>query len=208
MTQSTLDALKGRDYTLILDKSSSMEEKDCPGGQSRWADARERTIGMARKLAELDPDGITVITFAGSFNRYDGVDGDKVKQIFQENEPNGSTVLAPPLQNVFDAYLKNKKAGTSKPHGEMLLVVTDGAPQDEEKVASAIVNFTKKLDSREEFGIQFVQIGKDASASRFLKFLDDNLEGRGAKFDIVDTKTAEETESLQFTEVLLAALND
>ena len=70
MTEAQIAALKDRDYTVLIDRSGSMGERDAAGGQSRWDDTKERTIAAARRLSELDPDGITVMTFAGSFNRY------------------------------------------------------------------------------------------------------------------------------------------
>ena len=54
--------------------------------------------------------------------------------------------------------------------------------------------------------ILFVQVGDDASATRFLQGLDDNL--KGAKFDIVDAKTVAEVDAFASTaELLLAAID-
>lgn len=201
--------LKDRDYVLVIDKSGSMAEKDCGNGISRFKAAEEATLAVASRLAELDPDGIKVIPFASSFRVYDNTTPDKVKQVFRENEPMGGTVLSPVLQEVFSDYLKRKKDGKTKANGELLVVVTDGAPQDEADVAPTIVKFANQLDNADlEYGIQFLQVGKDGQASAFLKRLDDGLVKEGAKHDIVDTKTMEELENVGLTEALLAALND
>jgi uncharacterized protein YegL len=204
-----MTALENRDYVLLLDKSGSMEETDCAGGKSRWESARESTEAVASLIQKYDADGIKVIPFASNYKVYDGTTASKVKDIFKENSPMGGTVLAPALKVAFDDYLARKKAGTTKANGEMLLVVTDGQPSDESDVAKAIVNFTKSLDNGDgEYGISFIQVGKDAQAARFLKKLDDDLVAQGAKFDIVDTKTMDELENIGLTETLLAALND
>lgn len=210
MTQghATTESLKERDYVLVLDKSGSMVECDTPTGKSRWEYAQESTLAIATECQKLDPDGITVVPFSGGFKVYESTTPDKVKEIFKENSPMGGTLLAPALQAVFDGYLSRKKAGTAKANGELVLVVTDGCPSDEAEVALAIIKFTKQLDNDEEYGISFIQIGKDSHASAYLKRLDDNLESQGAKFDIVDTKTMEELENVGLTEALLAALND
>jgi len=50
-----------------------------------------------------------------------------------------------------------------------------------------------------------VQIGHDSSATTFLKALDDDL---NAKFDIVDTVTAEEMEGMQFEELIAKSICD
>lgn len=53
-----------------------------------------------------------------------------------------------------------------------------------------------------------MQVGKDPDARRFLKLLDDELVSAGAPFDICDTVTLDEAESIGLTEVLLAAIHD
>lgn len=204
-----VDKLKNRDYVLVLDKSGSMQATDTPTGKSRWLYAQESTLAIAQKLSELDPDGITVVPFAGSFKVYENTTPEKVAQIFKENEPMGGTVLAPVLAKCFSDYLARKKDGKAKANGEILLVVTDGEPQDEAQVAKEIVKFTKQLDSGDdEYGISFIQVGRDVAAASFLKRLDDNLVSEGAKYDIVDTKTMDELENVGLTEALIASLED
>jgi hypothetical protein len=51
-------------------------------------------------------------------------------------------------------------------------------------------------------------VGSDVTVTRFLKALDDELQGAGAKFDIVDTITLDDMENLTLAEVLLNAIND
>lgn len=206
---ATTEDLKDRDYVLILDKSGSMGSyNDTPSGVTRWEEAKESTLAIANHCQKLDPDGITVVPFAGDFKVYESTTPEKVKEVFSENEPMGNTYLAAPLKATFDSYLKRKAAGQAKTHGELILVVTDGCPQDADQVAREITNFTKKLDRDEEYGICFLQIGRDAQATSFLKKLDNDLESHGAKFDIVNTKTIEEVEKIGLTATLLAALND
>lgn len=204
-----MEKLKNRDFYLVIDKSASMEETDTPSGQSRWAYLQESTNAIAKKLNEYDPDGITVVPFAGTHKAYPNTTPEKVADIFKENSPMGSTILAPALQYCFEDYLGAKAAGKAKANGAIVMVVTDGKPQDEDKVANTIINFTKELTNGDsEFGISFIQVGKDRGATEFLKRLDDGLEKGGAKFDIVDTKTMEELEGIGLTEALLASLTD
>lgn len=202
-----LDKLKNRDYYLLIDKSGSMGDIDC-NGKSRWEACQESTQAIANKINEYDPDGITVIPFASTFKTYENTTPSKVKDIFVENSPMGGTHLAPPLKSVFAEYLHAKSAGKTKVNGALCLVVTDGLPQDAGEVAKEICQFTKRLDTREEFGISFLQVGKDIGASRYLKQLDDDLESQGAKLDIVNTKTFEELENIGLTEALIAALTE
>lgn len=204
-----IEQLKNRDYVLLLDKSGSMGEKDCPGGKSRWESAEESTLAIANKLQEYDPDGITVVPFASTFKLYENVTPALVKSTFTENSPLGGTIMAPALKAIFDGYKKRKAAGQTKANGEILMVITDGEPSDEAEVAKEIVKFANSLEGGDaEYGISFLQVGKDVAASAFLKRLDDNLTKEGAKWDIVDTKTMEEIEAIGLTEALVASLTD
>jgi hypothetical protein len=208
LTPEVHAVLQDRDYTLIIDRSGSMITADMPGGRTRWQAVQESTFALARKCEQLDPDGITVYIFAGKFKRYDDVTAAKVQQIFMENEPMGGTNLAGVLQNAFESYFQRKAAGKSKKNGEMLLVVTDGEPDDQKAVMKAIIDATRRMDRDEELGVSLIQVGRDALASRFLKALDDDLTRAGAKFDICDTITLDEMEDTPLMDVLLAALND
>jgi uncharacterized protein with von Willebrand factor type A (vWA) domain len=196
-----------RDYTLIIDKSGSMYTADQAGGKSRWATIQESTIALAHKCESLDPDGITVYVFSGRFKRFDKVTAAKVDQIFQENEPSGSTNLAGVLQDAVNQYLEKKAKGEATA-GETIVVVTDGEPDDRRAVFEVIIKASQRLDKDEELAISFIQIGKDAQATRFLKALDDDLQGVGAKFDIVDVVTIDDMEDMTLTEVLMNAIAD
>lgn len=200
--------LENRDYTLVIDKSGSMATPDQKGGRTRWVAAQESTFALASKCEQLDPDGITVYLFSGRFKRYENVTSSKVSQIFRENDPSGTTDLAGVLQHATDNYFQRKAAGQTKPNGETILVVTDGEPDDRKAVMRVIIEASRHMDVDEELAISFIQVGTDAQATRFLKVLDDELQGAGAKFDICDTITMEDMEDMSLSEVLLNAIND
>lgn len=200
--------LQNRDYTLILDKSGSMSTPDQRGGRTRWLEAQESTLALARKCEEFDPDGITVYVFSGRFKRYDNVTSAKVEQIFQENEPAGRTDLAGVLNDALNDYFKRKAAGQTKPSGETILAITDGEPDDRKAVMKVIIEASRRIDKDEELAISFIQIGSDRTATQFLKALDDDLQSAGAKFDIVDTLTIDQMEDMTLTEVLINAITD
>jgi uncharacterized protein with von Willebrand factor type A (vWA) domain len=200
--------LENRDYTVIIDKSGSMSTPDQRGGRSRWEEAQEATMALARKCEQLDPDGITVYLFSGKFWRYDNVTAAKVAQVFQENEPSGRTDLAGVLQDALDNYFQRKAAGKTQMNGETILVITDGEPDDRKAVMRVIIDASRKIDRDEELAISLIQVGNDPQARRFLKILDDDLQSAGAKFDIVDTLTIDEMENMSLSEVLLMAITD
>ncbi len=184
------------DFVIAIDKSGSMSQ---PGtrNMSRWKEAQETALALATKASEFDNDGITVIPFARTFKVYDNVTPAKVSQVFQENEPNGGTDTAGLLRLVFERY----NVSSQKP--VILVVITDGVPDDENAVKDVIKNFASTLKSDDDFGILFLQVGDDKAAAMFLKLLDNNLD---AKFDIVATKTADELENMTLTEAFILAL--
>lgn len=200
--------MQDRDYTLIIDKSGSMSTPDQAGGKSRWEIAQESTLALARKCEQFDPDGITVYVFSGKFKRYDDVTSSKVAQVFQENEPMGTTNLAIVLQDAIKNYFQRKAVGKTKPQGETILVMTDGEPDDRRAVFEVIINATHQMKQDEELAISFIQVGSDLQATKFLKALDDQLQAVGAKFDICDTVTLDDLEDMSLSEVLLNAIND
>ncbi len=200
--------MKDRDYTLIIDKSGSMSTPDQAGGRSRWEAAEESTLALARKCEQFDPDGITVYLFSSRHRRYENVTSATVAQIFQENDPAGTTTLAGVLKDATDQYFKRKTAGQTKPNGETILVVTDGEPDDRKAVMKVIIEASRQMDRDEELAISMIQVGGDPGATRFLKALDDELQGVGAKFDIVDTITLDDMADMSLSEVLLNAVGD
>ncbi|HEY9598097.1 MAG TPA: VWA domain-containing protein [Cyanophyceae cyanobacterium] len=200
--------LEQRDYTLIIDKSGSMSVRDQASGKSRWDIMQESTLALASKCEEFDPDGITIYLFSGRFRRYDNVTSDKVVQIFRENEPSGRTDLATVLQDATANYFQRKSKGQTKENGETILVVTDGEPDDRKAVMKVIIEASRQMDRDEELAISFIQIGTDPQATKFLKILDDELQGAGAKFDIVDTVTIDDMEDMTLKDVLLNAIVD
>lgn len=186
--------LKNVDIELLVDKSGSMLEADCQGGMSRWAYAQESTMALANGAQAIDPDGITVVPFNNQFKVHESVTPAKVKELYAEHSPMGSTDTAGVLKNRLDAYFARKAGGSSK--SVCLLVMTDGAPNDQDAVERVIIEATQQMDADEEIGIAFVQIGNDENARKFLVRLDDGLVAKGAKFDIVDTTEIDKVENL------------
>jgi len=199
--QSISDAQASEyDFIILVDKSGSMGEVSTKmEGKTRWEEAQEFTESFARYAEKTDDDGITVITFSGSPTVYDGVMADKVHEVFTSCRPGGSTNLAPALEAAFQKkFSSNKKA--------LIMVITDGEANDPSAVKVSITNAANKLNADSDIGIQFVQIGNDPAAAKFLGDLDDNL--KGAKFDIVNSLTREEAEKLTIGQMLYLALND
>lgn len=197
-----------RDYTIIIDKSNSMSTTDKAENRTRWDIVKESTIAIAKKCEQEDPDGITVYLFSGKFRRYDNVTAEKVRQIFEKNDPMGRTDLAGVLEDALSNYLERKAAGKAKAEGETILVITDGEPDNRKAVMRTIIDASRQIEKKEEITISLIQVGNDTRATNFLKALDDQLQGAGAKFDIVNTITIEEMQESTLTETMLSAIKN
>ena len=132
--------------------------------------------------------------------KHDGVTVDKAREVFAGTSPRGSTPLAQALTAALELAGKSDKK-------DFIVVFTDGVPDDREAAAKVIVDASHKQESDDALTILFVQVGDDASASAYLRSLDDDLDD--AKFDIVDAKTVAEVDNFSSTaELVIAAIND
>ena len=203
-----------REYTIIVDKSGSM---DWPSrgdlGQrllgffgarsSRWDEARKALSHIAPNVTASDPDGVTVYFFSNNFTMADNVrTTEDVTRLFRKETPCGGTDLTKVLRAAFKRHIN--QGGKE----ETMLVITDGRPNDQATVKSAIIEMANKIQRDEELSITFIQVGDDKGATAFLDELDDGLEGSGAKFDIVDTVTTAEMRGMTFSSFIQKSIMD
>ena len=73
-------------------------------------------------------------------------------------------------------------------------------------VITEITNASNRIEKDDDLSITFIQIGSDPGATKFLKKLDESLQG--IKFDIVDTITQSDMEGMSFNEIIEASIND
>ncbi len=189
------------DFIFVTDKSGSMGEEDCPGNKSRWTYVQETAIQFARDLAKIDSDGLGMVFFSGSsIVKEDGVGVDRIKEMFANNRPGGSTPLAEALTAALELAGKSDKK-------DFIVVFTDGVPDDKAAAAKVIIDASNKQDTDDALTFLFIQVGHDAGAAAYLRTLDDDL--KGAKFDIVDAKTMAEAEKFSsVADLVLHAIND
>jgi hypothetical protein len=198
----TKDTASEYDFMVLLDASGSMSNPSTRfEGKSRWQEGQELITGLAGVLDGFDADGIDVITFGQKVEMFEGVTSGKVADIFQNVQPYGSTPTAEAL-----ALVVAKQARTGK--NTVAFVLTDGEPSNKPAVESTIVNAANSLEKDEALSFQFIQIGRAEDATKFLQYLDDDLQSKGAKFDIVDTIPAEEAEQLSPLELINKAITD
>lgn len=188
------------DFILAIDASGSMGTTE-GNGRSRWANVHETAVAIARTLGKIDSDGLGLVIFGGSnIQSFDGVNAEKIDEVFSHREPMGSTPLAEALQAAIKLAGKSDKK-------DFIVVFTDGVPNDKAAAAKVIIDQASSQETDDELTILFIQVGNDPQATAYLKSLDDDL--TGAKFDIVDAKTQEEAEAFpSIVELIVAAIND
>ena len=188
------------DFIVAVDASGSMTTEDV-NGKSRWASMQETLGAFARDLNKLDSDGLGLVVFSGvSVDSYDSQSPEQIDAILANRSPRSGTPLAEGLTAALKLAGKSDKK-------DFIIVFTDGVPDDKKAAADVIRAQSNKQAADDECTILFIQVGRDASATAYLKQLDDDL--TGCKFDIVDAKTIEEAEKFaSTTDLVIAAIND
>jgi len=206
--------LKDRDYTFIVAKSARLAVEQLPIITERWLSAQGAIFALAKQCEEWDSDGITLYINPASagnpqlFKRFDRVLSQHLNQIFTENIPLDSLNLSAVLKIALDDYFERKATEQTKANGEIVIVVTDGEPEDRRAIVKTIAAATKRMERDEELGIGFIQVGDDALGMGFLTALDDDMQSAGAMFDIVHTRTLKEIEASSLAVFLAETITD
>ena len=167
--------LKRYDTAFLVDDSDSMF-----GG--RWETAKKVLADIAAIAVKYDRNGVDIRCFNADLDddeRLNLNSAEKVMKLFDNVEPEGPTptadVLEIELKNYIFKYRRNRNTKSLN-----LIVLTDGEPDSDQRVADVIAKYAKLLEELEapplQVGIQFVQIGGDKAASEFLRSLDDDLQ--------------------------------
>jgi uncharacterized protein YegL len=205
-------AIAKTDVYLLLDDSGSMSNTDSStNGLSRKDFMRENVIAFYHALSEFDPDGFPLYAFGSEVKRIQEC-SEQILNSFFNSPTSGSTNLAAALELLFSDYLDSRKKGQTKKQN-LAVIITDGEPDDEAKVAKLIIEFSHQMKYDEEFTLLFLQIGNVESASSYLKSLDDDLTKpkflqKSAKFDIVDHKTFRDLRGKSIAQVVADAIKD
>ncbi len=221
-----LAKLSTHDVVLIIDKSRSMSKTDCASAAdslnaatsdlinqpclpvSRWQWCQEQTLDLTKKTQGALPAGITVELFAEQTVIYNNVNAKDIENIFTVNHPRGNTNTALALKNQLRQYFdrRNRLGDLAKPL--LLVVVTDGCPNEPSTLRYAIIDATQQMRTREEISITFLQVGNDANGGKILSELDQRLIEQKAKFDIVDVKPFAEVSKIGLASALVSELGN
>jgi hypothetical protein len=176
------DQMRNHDVCILIDKSSSMLERDCPGDLSRWEWCQMQSRGLAQACAQA-ASNLTVALFSSDYTIYEHVQPGIIPAIFKANKPWNGTKLAPPLNAMLTGYFKERSLN---PHARPLIiaVITDGCPKDMNDVEHVIIDAANNTVKDGEISISFLVIGTQGADK--MEYLDSGLVSRGARRDIVN----------------------
>ncbi|POV95648.1 hypothetical protein PSTT_16128 [Puccinia striiformis] len=163
-------------------------------------------------------DGIDVYFMNSVEHLRNAVSAKEISMLFQRVQPVGrSTPTDVRVEELLGIYLDRLEAGRAnnlpalKPLN--LIVITDGEADDPDTLAYALAGFSDRLEDAKfplnQLGVQFIQIGNDSGATKFLQSLDDELRANShRRRDIVDTTPYQGAITTQFLiKALLGGIN-
>ncbi|KAJ7135965.1 hypothetical protein C8R44DRAFT_662205 [Mycena epipterygia] len=205
IAESALELLRNFQTILIVDDSRSMKGE-------LWKQAGKALQDLAAVASEYDSDGLEIHFLNSPVFAKCVKSAEQVEDVFSKVTPTNSTPMGRKLQSLLQSYLS---ALASNPGLKRVnyIVITDGAPTDraETEPELVIVNAARELDSRgallTQVGIQFVQVGNNTAARRYLESLDNNLRTKYNIRDIVDTTFAPAHKPLDMIKILTGGIN-
>jgi hypothetical protein len=203
-TTSQLELLSGHAVAILVDKSTSMNEKDCPGHISRWRWCQEQAELFSQQTAGVLSERFTLAMFAHNYDIYPSVTLDQMRRLFEHTKRKIGTHPEGALREIFDAYFRGSMG--QKPL--VIAVISDGEPNDPEKVEEVIREATWQMKSPDQVSVTFLQVGHDEDGSEILREFDQQLRRRGAKYDIVDRKSFFEVQRLGLLGSLVASIKE
>ncbi|KAL8950815.1 MAG: hypothetical protein Q9222_003162 [Ikaeria aurantiellina] len=179
--------LRKYDTVFLVDDSESMYGR-------RWLTTSRVLADVASIAVHFDQNGVDVKFFNEPLDPDEGnnlTTSEEVMALFSRVSPAGPTLTADILDEQLNEYIYEYEKDRRK-KGLNLIVLTDGEPEKGQDVESVIVKYADLLRSVRaspfQVGIQFVQIGADRDATKFLRRLDSKLKGEhGLDRDMVDT---------------------
>ncbi len=170
-----------------------------PGGGTYLAAPLQAAID--RFIPEQREDGTETYTVTESVDVPNPKAGQK-KGWFGGTEP---ATIKEDRQVTKTRQVKGQIKRVSPKKQVFIAVYTDGAASDESAVKAVLVNATKRIKSRSDLGILFIQVGSDSGAKAFLERLNSNL---GGDFDIVAVEKLEDLEDFSTEELIKKAFTE
>jgi hypothetical protein len=193
---------------LIVDRSMSMKQPDCPDGLSRWNWCGLQAADLAKSLAAFTQNGLTIIPFATEYDVFEHATAQNIDYLFNNVGQQFGTRLFEPLAERLDNYFVHHKANT-KPL--VIVIVTDGLPVpkiEPQMVRNELISASQRMTDPGEVTVIFCQIGgNDRQGQNYLLDLDQNLMAEGARYHYVHTISFAELREAGLGAALAASIN-
>lgn len=189
------------DIVVIIDNSGSMNERDCPGGLSRWQWCARQTLDASRQLKAALKRPITLALFSEHYKIFPRSDYLALSTAFNVNSPGGGTYLSKPLRAVFDDYFQRKASGSVRKL--LVQIITDGEPSDKGACLDLLEATAAKIGSSCEIRVSFIGIGTDREGQEILQEFAQAGKGRA---EFINSLSFEEVKSQGLLKALAASL--
>ena len=173
---------------------------------SRWKWCLTQAVDLTRQTSRVPGGKITLVLFSSAYDVYENVTLSQVPYIFARNHIFIGTKIVPPLEDQIERYFQRRDAGAAKPL--IIAIITDGIPQDDQSLVDLIIATTQRMRTPDEISITMLQVGSEEDGQRLLRKLDNRLVRKGAKFDIVKTKTFPQVLQAGLARSLIDAIED
>jgi hypothetical protein len=189
------------DIVVIIDNSGSMNERDCPGGLSRWQWCARQTLDASRQLKAALKRPITLALFSEHYKIFPRSDYQALSMAFNVNFPRGGTYLSKPLRAVFDDYFQRKAAGSVRKL--LVQIITDGEPSDKGACLQLLEATAAKIGSSSEIRVSFIGIGSDREGQEILQEFAQAGKGHG---EFINSLSFEEVKRQGLLKALAASV--
>jgi hypothetical protein len=207
--EKNLQLLAHYNLELLVDRSMSMREPDCPGGLSRWEWCGTQAADLARALDPYVPNGLTLIPFATEYDVFEHASDKHIDYVFHNIGLQLGTRLFEPLAERLDNHFAHHTANT-KPL--LIVVITDGVPFPRFEpglVKNELIEASEKMNKADEVTVIFCQIGeRDRFGRQYLQDLDKNLVSYGARYHFVHTIAFDELQEMGLGQTLVACIKE
>jgi len=194
VTDKELTRLSDYDVVVMQDRSSSMGEDERILGRngegfrkmSRWDWCLQEAADFTRQTSNLRNWFFTLVLFSSKYDVHHHVMLEQIPYIYNRSGIFIGTKLADPLQEQISMYFRRRAMGEKRPL--LVAIITDGKPQDDENLRDLLIQTTYQMRDPNEVKIVFLQVGTSDDGTEKLVKLDQKLQRKGAKFDIVSVK--------------------
>lgn len=190
-----LSLLNQHDTVIIVDRSLSMKEKDCPRADfygdkkiSRWEWCQQQMANLANRAASFYNNKVRLVLFSDSAKTFDGAYLGNIPSLLKSVRPYGGTQTAQVLQRELSNYFARRHASPESVKPLVVVIITDGKPSNMQALKETVIDATHRMRYADEISITYLTIGNEENSVAVANELDNGMVAQGALYDIVQTR--------------------